>query len=342
MSRVRVLLVNSLALTLAILACSLPVGSADQTPASPIIEVTATPVIQPTVAQATTGPSSEELTITPASAATLSTSATLPPNCTLDSDFVADVTIPDRSPIKVNSVFVKTWRLRNSGSCPWNSAFQFVQISGGMLTATPNSVPLPDVAVGGEVDISVTLTLSASAPVGSEQVARFQIRAPDGHLFGTKPFVKILVVSSTSSGASISGTVWADHCSAASESPSEGCVPLSGGGYRADGLWNNGELTIGGVLVSLRLANCSASVMSTDVTTATGPQSGIYSFSGLAAGIYCVSIDALDATNVDILIPGNWTHPAGMINSAVATAIVTVNADQYLTNVDFGWDYQLD
>lgn len=232
MSRIHVLLVSSLALALTVLACSLPTGStdSDQTPAPQIIEVTATPVLPPAITEATAAPPA-----TSAASATLSTLPTLPPNCTFESDFVTDVTIPDHTPIKANSIFVKTWRLRNSGTCPWNSAFQFVQISGGMLTATPNSVPLPDVIPGGEADISMTLTLSGSAPVGSEQTARFQIRAPDGHLFGTKPFVKIVVASSTSSSGgepisgSIGGTVWSDLCKLASGIPSEGCVPAAGG-----------------------------------------------------------------------------------------------------------------
>jgi hypothetical protein len=156
------------------------------TPTAPGIEVTATPVIQPVETQ---------ISATLHAEATTPAFATLSPDCKPDSDFVSDITIPDRTPIEANSVFVKTWRLRNSGDCPWNSAFQFVQIGGGMLSATPNSITLPDVPVGGEVDISMTLTLSSAAPVGSEQTARFQIRAPDGSLFGTKPFVKVLVIA---------------------------------------------------------------------------------------------------------------------------------------------------
>ena len=198
MLRARFSLVSSFAL-LTILACGLPAGSTEQAPTAQIIEVTATPVIRPAEAQATAVPTAEALMVTtiPSGDEMPSPPATLPPNCFLDSDFVTDVTIPDLTPIKANSVFVKTWRLRNSGTCPWSGGFKFVQISGGMLTSTPSTIPLPEVLPGGEIDISMTLTLSSAAPVGSRQTARFQIQAPDGRLFGTKPFVKIVVVQST-------------------------------------------------------------------------------------------------------------------------------------------------
>lgn len=212
MSRIRLPLICILALALTTLACILPIGSANPTPTVLVIEVTATPLIPPTAA-ATSPSEAVPATQEPSSGgATASPPATLPPDCMLDSDFVSDVNIPDRSPIKANSVFVKTWRLRNSSTCPWNSTFKFVQISGGMLTATPNTIPLPDVPMGGEVEISMTLTLSSAAPIGSEQTARFQIQAPDGRLFGTRPFVKILVASSTGSITDPPGSVWEDGC----------------------------------------------------------------------------------------------------------------------------------
>lgn len=38
-------------------------------------------------------------------------------NKDLDSRFVAHITFPDNSTLPVNTIFTKTWRLRNSGTC---------------------------------------------------------------------------------------------------------------------------------------------------------------------------------------------------------------------------------
>ncbi|KXK11504.1 MAG: hypothetical protein UZ14_CFX002002738 [Chloroflexi bacterium OLB14] len=35
--------------------------------------------------------------------------------------FVADVTIPDGTNFAANTAFKKTWRIKNIGSCAWNS-----------------------------------------------------------------------------------------------------------------------------------------------------------------------------------------------------------------------------
>ncbi|MBN1310234.1 MAG: hypothetical protein JXB30_02365 [Anaerolineae bacterium] len=338
MTSARFPVVGFLAIILAVLACNAPSGAVTQPATGGREEPTA--VIQLTPKATTHSlPSVTQLaTEEPLPAGATPTVATLSPDCTLDSDFVADVTIPDRTPMKPGSTFTKTWRLRNSGTCPWDGSFQFTQITGGMLIADPGTVPMPDVPPGDEVDISMTLTLSSGAPIGTEQTARFQMRAPDGRLFGTKPYALVAVSSGSGSGASISGTVWADHCTHEVDYHSEGCVPSDVHGYQADGIWNHGEPPIGGVLVTLRSGNCSGGVVATDITDASGPSEGMYSFANLAAGTYCVAIDALDPTNEKVLIPGGWTYPA----NGTAETIVTIQANQYLAGVNFGWDYQFD
>ena len=39
--------------------------------------------------------------------------------CTLRATFVADVTVPDDTVYDKEEDFVKTWRIRNSGTCRW-------------------------------------------------------------------------------------------------------------------------------------------------------------------------------------------------------------------------------
>jgi len=135
------------------------------------------------------------LTPPPLPTATLTLTSTPPPPppvCTGadDSDFVADVTVPDGTTFAANTQFTKTWRIRNSGECTWVAGYLFVHIEGPLMGA-PESVPAPiGVAPGQSVDISVNFTAPVSAGL---YVSQWQMQAPDGTLFGTKPYVQIVV-----------------------------------------------------------------------------------------------------------------------------------------------------
>lgn len=77
--------------------------------------------------------------------------------------FIADVTVPDGSIFNAGAAFVKTWRLKNSGTCTWTSAYSAAFDSGDPLGAA-SSIPLPaSVAPGKTVDVSVNLTAPAAS-----------------------------------------------------------------------------------------------------------------------------------------------------------------------------------
>jgi len=133
---------------------------------------------------------------------------------------------------------------------------------------------------------------------------------------------------------SIGGKVWHDLCKVPYETvatPPEGCVKLPDGGLVANGLLEAGEPGLEGVVVDLGLGACP----STGLATTTSDVNGMYTFAGLEAGTYCVSIDPLGATNETILIPGGWTYP-----NAEGNAIVTIGSGEDRLDVNFGWDYQ--
>ena len=137
----------------------------------------------------------------------------------------------------------------------------------------------------------------------------------------------------TASG-SIGGKVWHDLCKTPYETvdtPPEGCVKLPGGGLVANGLLEAGEPGLEGVVVDLGLGACP----STGLATTASDVDGMYTFTGLDAGTYCVSVNALGATNETILIPGGWTYP-----NAEGYAAVTIGAGEDRLDVNFGWDYQ--
>ena len=71
--------------------------------------------------------------------------------------YVMDVTVPDGTTLAANTPFIKTWRLKNIGTCTWTTAYAVVYVNGDMLGAPP-SVPMPTtVAPGATVDISVPM-----------------------------------------------------------------------------------------------------------------------------------------------------------------------------------------
>jgi hypothetical protein len=97
---------------------------------------------------------------------TASTPTTVPAShgCSDSAAFVADVTIPDYTLLAPGVAFTKTWRLKNSGSCTWNSHYLVSYISGTAMTQSPGYwivQPGQTVAPGESVNISVGM----SAPV---------------------------------------------------------------------------------------------------------------------------------------------------------------------------------
>jgi hypothetical protein len=72
--------------------------------------------------------------------------------------FVSDVTVPDGTTYSPGTVFVKTWRLKNIGTCTWTTGYKLVYVTGDQMGGAA-SVPLTaSVAPGGTIDVSVSLT----------------------------------------------------------------------------------------------------------------------------------------------------------------------------------------
>ena len=70
--------------------------------------------------------------------------------------YLADVTIPDGSHLDKGESFVKTWRVRNNGSCPWPEDTRLVFVSGHQMSA-PDSVSVGTLAAGETTEISVNM-----------------------------------------------------------------------------------------------------------------------------------------------------------------------------------------
>ena len=124
--------------------------------------------------------------------------------------FVKDVTVPDDSLMGPGETFVKTWRIKNRGTCAWTPDYMLVFNSGSAMGGT-TSVRLPGyVAPGQTADVSVTLT----APLEPGDYAGYwMLRNPSGALFGAgdhanKPlFVDIEVIRPSLSYGIVSGFI---------------------------------------------------------------------------------------------------------------------------------------
>ncbi|GAB4463249.1 MAG: hypothetical protein Kow0031_41380 [Anaerolineae bacterium] len=105
-----------------------------------------------------------------------------PENCVNAALYVADVTIPDDTPLAAGEPFVKTWRVRNSGDCTWGNGYQLLFAEGNQMSG-PAAVPLPQtVPPGNEVELSVSLV--APATPGTHR-GDWLLQAPDGSTFGS-------------------------------------------------------------------------------------------------------------------------------------------------------------
>jgi len=95
-------------------------------------------------------------------------------------DFVTDVTIPDGMVLAPGTAFIKTWRVRNSGTCGWKEGTQLVFVDGERMSG-PMAVSVPATAAGVSTDISVNLAAPA-AP--GKYIGRWRLRSPEGTIYG--------------------------------------------------------------------------------------------------------------------------------------------------------------
>ena len=122
-----------------------------------------------------------------------------PGQCYDNAAFDADVTVPDGTVFLPGTAFNKTWRLRNTGTCTWNTRYQLAFVGGSQMSA-PSAVNMPhDVVPGSTVDITVPMV----APQANGRYrSNWQMRNPDcGNLFG--PIVYALIVVRSEAGGNL-------------------------------------------------------------------------------------------------------------------------------------------
>ncbi len=119
-----------------------------------------------------------------------------------NSIYISDVTIPDGSLMTPGQTFVKTWSVKNNGTCDWNTSYRLVFAFGSVMNGTPVSIPQP-VPAGQPIQISVNLVAPTS--VGN-YTGNWKIQNDKGQFFGTILTVVINVVASTATPGTLSLT----------------------------------------------------------------------------------------------------------------------------------------
>ncbi len=123
--------------------------------------------------------------------------------------FVADVTIPDGTPMLPGQAFTKTWRLKNIGTCAWNNTYSLAFVNGDPMGAQA-SVKLPgDVPPGATADLSIDFK-APNTP--GKYRGNWKLRNPAGVLFGVEsdaPFYVVIQSAPPTATASITPPVTA-------------------------------------------------------------------------------------------------------------------------------------
>ena len=134
-------------------------------------------------------PGTQDLPATPVPGSTATGVTTAVAACDAGK-FVGDVTFPDNSDVAPGQAFVKTWKLQNTGACPWTSAYTAVFVGGDSMGA-PASVPVSTGSVAPGETVELSISFIAPQKVGRYR-SEWRLRNASGQVFGLgkdeKPF----------------------------------------------------------------------------------------------------------------------------------------------------------
>jgi hypothetical protein len=114
--------------------------------------------------------------------------------------YVSDVTVPDGTVMTPGQNFVKTWTVKNAGTCPWTTAYKLVFVSGEAMGGI--STPLTaTVAAGQNGNASVALVAPS---LGGAYTGSWRLQDASGTYFGD--VITVVITVSGGAGAAPSAT----------------------------------------------------------------------------------------------------------------------------------------
>lgn len=106
-----------------------------------------------------------------------------------NSVYVADVTIQDKTPMTPGQTFTKTWKLQNTGTCPWTTSYSVTFLSGNQMNGVNTPLTIT-VQPGQSGDVSVNLVAPTTA---GPALGYWKLANANGTQFGTSFYVEIAV-----------------------------------------------------------------------------------------------------------------------------------------------------
>jgi hypothetical protein len=115
--------------------------------------------------------------------------ATATPPCENDLVFMQDITVPDGQHFLAGQTVVKTWQVRNDGSCAWGRGYSLRLVDGIAMSAIDRQA-LPEAVPGDVVEITVQFT--APQQPGTYRSA-WKAHDQTDQPFGVQIYVEIIV-----------------------------------------------------------------------------------------------------------------------------------------------------
>lgn len=106
-----------------------------------------------------------------------------------DSAFVTDVSIPDNTAMAPGQTFRKTWKLQNTGTCPWTTSFKVSFLNGVNMNGVAEPITV-EVAPGQAAEVSVNMT-APNTP--GDALSYWILTNAEGQQFGTNFYVLVKV-----------------------------------------------------------------------------------------------------------------------------------------------------
>ena len=166
-----------------------PTAPASPSPVATILSLwTATPAPLAPDLEPSATPTAES---TPEAAPDSIPSPGLPPEtCTDGLTFLEDLTVPDGSSIAPAERIDKQWRVRNSGSCDWNSGYRLKLVGGYPPLGAELSQQLFPARAGSEATIQIVFR---APPASGLYRSAWVAYNPAGQVFGDMIFIEFVV-----------------------------------------------------------------------------------------------------------------------------------------------------
>jgi len=117
----------------------------------------------------------------------------------LNSQFINDVTIPDKSFCPADTIMTKSWRVRNNGNVEWGDDVALCFLKGNESLVLEKRFPVPNAKPGEEVDVSAVIK-TPSRP--GFFITYFQLKKND-QFFGDRLWVEINAVEENANSSEV-------------------------------------------------------------------------------------------------------------------------------------------